>query len=675
MQNRSLQDFLGQRWSSNTHRDAAALNFRRYLENICTENINIDNFPWLLYLEPTRNCNLRCPACKADLLQPKYDNLTLDSFKEIIDDVGRYLYYLYVFRSGESFIHKHIIEMLEYAHKNTGAFINVSTNGSIRWSHDEMVKIVHCVDNLEICLDGITPRTHLKYRVRSNFDLILSNMMRINRLIEKEKAGCLLYWRYIVFKHNEHEVEDAKKMADDLGIPITFIRAEVSRGSGIDAEWLPTDRELWRLEYLDPSSVTYGGKKLRDAFRVASEYAEELGKEGDLDYSDRRLFSDSGGSGLASEASAEPGHTDIWGARTPTTVKVAPRFALPPLKTPAFSDNRYEPRVSQTDFGQCPWLAGGSVLTADKRMHPCCNHPYEMAPFYPDRFLDGYRSPEYAAARRDGICPGCNPNWITEWQSIFYNCAQSIITFLNNSCDYLTCETRENLRNFDLYSMNYYGLRQIDKNIKTADAEWFFVKKHVNAFYRKGLDLTFYKDVIYLLRQRLTDDDSITIFDPDKETINEFHSRLWSLYCAMPADTRDHEGRIDFGDRFLGYGWGPTVDCGDGTLARWVSLYEGPAAVFTRWKANRATSIRLRIHTCLHQSFLDSFHMAINGHLVENARVYYKYSECYFEAKMPKLDYGVPFKVEFSCKIPPDWTRASGIHLSHGLSLAWIALV
>src|ERR1700731_3821114 len=139
-----------ERWRSNPHRDKAALNFARSLENACSENVNVDTYPWFLMLEPTKNCNLRCPACRPELV-PKFENMTLETFRSVIDEVGPYLYFLMPYRSGEALIHKDSLPMLEYAHSHSGAVVAVSTHASIRWSHEEMVRLVHCVDNLQVC--------------------------------------------------------------------------------------------------------------------------------------------------------------------------------------------------------------------------------------------------------------------------------------------------------------------------------------------------------------------------------------------------------------------------------------------------------------------------------------------------------------------------------------------
>ncbi len=102
---------IDSRWYKSPHKVSAARNFVRYLENINRADPWADNHPWFAYIEPSRNCNLRCPGCHAD--DPNiYSNPSAADFARAIDEVGKYLYHLSLFRGGEAFANKHFFEML-----------------------------------------------------------------------------------------------------------------------------------------------------------------------------------------------------------------------------------------------------------------------------------------------------------------------------------------------------------------------------------------------------------------------------------------------------------------------------------------------------------------------------------------------------------------------------------
>jgi molybdenum cofactor biosynthesis enzyme MoaA len=423
MRTRDARSVAWDRWKSNRNISCAAKNFVKYVENVWDQTADVDNFPWLAYIEPTRNCNLRCPACKPDFRQPRYENLTFDEFRRLVDEIGKYLYFIELFRAGDSFAHKDIFRMLQYLRDNSGAIVQISTNGSFRWSHAQMIQIANTVDYLDICIDGLTPATHTRYRVRSNFDLIFSNMMRLKTIIDRQDAPCCLGWRFIIFKHNEHEVPQARRIAEDLGIPIQFIGAEVT-GPGVDETWLPRDESLWREEYRNPVEDVLGMERLSGPRRAR--LSEDLGREGLIDLDDARLFS-----GRMQKAVSQ------WYPTADSAVDVASL-----LET--------FPRIAPNALGQCPWLTGGTVVTSDGILNPCCNLAADMGGLIPGLFQKTYRSPLYTEARAKGMCDGCNPNWIREWQVTFSQHAKLVCEFLHQHIDLLDHESKAMVGDHDL---------------------------------------------------------------------------------------------------------------------------------------------------------------------------------------------------------------------------------
>jgi len=87
----------------------------------------------------------------------------------------------------------------------------IHTNGSLR--SKSFWKDVGEIDNLCVVfgIDGIDQETHIKYRVDTNHDKIIENA---KIFIE---SGGESWWQFIVFKHNEHQIDDAKQIAKDMG--------------------------------------------------------------------------------------------------------------------------------------------------------------------------------------------------------------------------------------------------------------------------------------------------------------------------------------------------------------------------------------------------------------------------------------------------------------------------
>ncbi len=78
-----------------------------------------------IYIEITNKCNLKCPFCINH--NRKYESISIDNFKKILDKIDNYTNYLYFHLMGEPLLHNNINELINIASKNF--YINITTNG------------------------------------------------------------------------------------------------------------------------------------------------------------------------------------------------------------------------------------------------------------------------------------------------------------------------------------------------------------------------------------------------------------------------------------------------------------------------------------------------------------------------------------------------------------------
>ena len=168
-------------------------------------------------IELTSFCNIDCPGCFRQIKRDKVDHilnknaLTFYFLKDSITfDVFPNLKLLNFCGSiDEPTTHPEILDIVRYF-KSIGVDINISTNGSTKtekfWRELGTEKI-----SVFFGIDGIDQKSLEKYRVGSNFKKVQSNF---RAFIE---AGGHALWQFIVFDHNEHLVDDAKKMAKEEG--------------------------------------------------------------------------------------------------------------------------------------------------------------------------------------------------------------------------------------------------------------------------------------------------------------------------------------------------------------------------------------------------------------------------------------------------------------------------
>ena len=207
----------------------------------------IKNYPVKAYIEPSLFCNLRCPACPTGLqlgLRPSA-SIDVDLFKSAIDEVGDYLFHLWMYNWGEPLLHKQTPEMIRYAKDKGIELIRLSTNLSIPLTDDYIERLaLSGLDELIVSLDGTTAETYSKYRVRGEIDLVHKNMLRIQEAkVRLKSSKPHIAWQFLVFRHNEHEMKQALASHRDWGADsIYFYGAEMpynEHASGFEPSTIP----------------------------------------------------------------------------------------------------------------------------------------------------------------------------------------------------------------------------------------------------------------------------------------------------------------------------------------------------------------------------------------------------------------------------------------------------
>ncbi|MFC1814481.1 hypothetical protein ACFL0M_00780 [Thermodesulfobacteriota bacterium] len=100
----------------------------------------------------------------------------------------------------------------------------VSTNGSMRnpaWWKKLGELFAGTESWFEFHIDGLKDTNHL-YRIGANWDKIMANAAAFI------SGGGSADWHYVLFKHNQHQIEEAHEIARQMGFN-SFILIETSR--------------------------------------------------------------------------------------------------------------------------------------------------------------------------------------------------------------------------------------------------------------------------------------------------------------------------------------------------------------------------------------------------------------------------------------------------------------
>lgn len=176
--------------------------------------------PIALAIEPTTACNLSCPECPSGLksFSRKQGNLKKEFFERTIDQIHRNSFYLTFYFQGEPYINPNFLEMVKYAHDRK-MYTATSTNAHFLNDANSKKTIESGLDRLIISIDGITQEVYENYRKGGKLEKVLEGTKNILKWKKKLKSKTPhVIFQFLVVKPNEHQIEDVKKLAKELGV-------------------------------------------------------------------------------------------------------------------------------------------------------------------------------------------------------------------------------------------------------------------------------------------------------------------------------------------------------------------------------------------------------------------------------------------------------------------------
>jgi len=179
-----------------------------------------------IHLEITNKCNSRCPGCARTLdgdthplLKPHMMQWSLNDFQKFFDP--KFIdNKLFTFGGvvDEPFMNTHIMDIVDYILKCNG-YIEIFTNtgANTKEVFETFGKWSKQTGRLDVkfSVDGLEDTNHL-YRVNVDWHKVIENMTAY------ATQGGKCEWQYLVFEHNEKDIDDAKNIADSLGVPFVL---------------------------------------------------------------------------------------------------------------------------------------------------------------------------------------------------------------------------------------------------------------------------------------------------------------------------------------------------------------------------------------------------------------------------------------------------------------------
>jgi radical SAM protein with 4Fe4S-binding SPASM domain len=161
------------------------------------DGFTVKEYPTLLELELSNQCNLECVMCEGrlssgirknrDKLPPMtqvYDDSFVEQLKEFIPHLEELR-----FNGGEPFAQKIVLDIcMLVAEINPGLRINIATNGTV---YNKQVKAIleKCNISLNISIDSLDKDNYESIRLNGNFDTLMENFQIFNKYCKENNRG------------------------------------------------------------------------------------------------------------------------------------------------------------------------------------------------------------------------------------------------------------------------------------------------------------------------------------------------------------------------------------------------------------------------------------------------------------------------------------------------------
>lgn len=221
--------------------------------------------PYVYTIDTGNVCNLRCPLCPtgAQNLQRPQSMMSRAVFERVIERIGPWAIEVILHNWGEPFLNPDILPMVRTAR---AASIGTTLSSHLNLVHrgdDFLADVVDSgLDHLTVSLDGTTQEVYERYRRGGHIDAVFHNIRVLLECRRRMRQTTpVIEWQFLVMKHNHHQMDDARRLAAQLGVDrLRFTSAglpfEDLDNTQLAEQWMP---DLPEYRAYDPAKIASRG--------------------------------------------------------------------------------------------------------------------------------------------------------------------------------------------------------------------------------------------------------------------------------------------------------------------------------------------------------------------------------------------------------------------------------
>ncbi len=176
-----------------------------------------------IQIDASAHCQLACPSCPtatgATRAAMNPGHLDPASFESLLD-ANPHLTDVELSNYGEMFLNPRLTDLFRIAF-DRGVVLHADNGVNLNHAPPETLEslVRYRIRSMTVSIDGASPETYAQYRRKGDFDRVIGHIREINEYKRNlHSVFPLLTWQFIVFGHNEHEIDAARRKASELGM-------------------------------------------------------------------------------------------------------------------------------------------------------------------------------------------------------------------------------------------------------------------------------------------------------------------------------------------------------------------------------------------------------------------------------------------------------------------------
>jgi len=225
--------------------------------------------PLSVAIEPTTSCNLRCPECPSGLRSFSRETGMLEEkfFQKTIEELYKDIFYLTFYFQGEPYLNPKFLEMVKCASQKK-IYTSTSTNAHFLDDENARRTVESGLDRLIISIDGTTQESYQSYRIGGYLKKVMDgtkNILKWKKALNSKTPHVI--FQFVVFRQNEHEVEEIKRLGKELGVDEVKIKSAQIYDYENGNERIPTNEKFSRYKK-DNSQFTIHNSQLQGCWKM-----------------------------------------------------------------------------------------------------------------------------------------------------------------------------------------------------------------------------------------------------------------------------------------------------------------------------------------------------------------------------------------------------------------------